>query len=34
MELAGSTASIELTPLTYQQAAALMTVAYPAGTGM
>ncbi|MEV8339461.1 MULTISPECIES: PrgI family protein [Leucobacter] len=34
MELAGSTASIELVPLTYQQAAALMTVAYPAGTGM
>ena len=34
MELAGSTASIELTQLTYQQAAALMTVAYPAGTGM
>ncbi|WP_053353952.1 PrgI family protein [Leucobacter musarum] len=34
MELAGSTASIELTALSYQQAAALMTVAYPAGTGM
>lgn len=34
MELAGSTASVELTPLTYQQAASLMAVAYPAGTGM
>lgn len=34
MELAGSTASIEMVTLTYQQAAALMAVAYPAGTGM
>lgn len=34
MELAGSTASIELTTLTYQQTATLMAVAYPAGTGM
>lgn len=34
MELAASTASIELTLLAHQQAAALMSVAYPAGTGM
>lgn len=34
MELAGSSASIELVELTHQQAATLMMVAYPVGTGI
>lgn len=34
MEIAAANASIELLPLTYQQAAGLIAIAYPAGTGM